>query len=79
VAVRSKCSAASATKETPAIAAFSHFLYAADETRPNDNQLTKRSVQKIHDFRPNKVKEYSSHHLSKPGNSKIKKPETRSF
>lgn len=34
VAVRSKCSAASATKETPAIAAFSHFLYAADEITP---------------------------------------------
>lgn len=29
--VFSKCSAASATKETPAIAAFSHFLYADDE------------------------------------------------
>jgi len=46
-AVRSKCSAASATKETPAIAAFSHFLYAADEARPNENQLTMWPAQKF--------------------------------
>lgn len=31
---RSSCSAASATKETPAIAAFSHLLYAEDATTP---------------------------------------------
>lgn len=31
---RSNCSAASATKETPAIAAFSHLLYSAEETTP---------------------------------------------
>jgi hypothetical protein len=43
VAARSKCSAASATKETPAIAAFSHFLYAADETTPANHPVVTRA------------------------------------
>lgn len=39
--VRSKCSAASATKETPAIAAFSHFLYAEDAVPQTAKQTTR--------------------------------------
>lgn len=38
-ASRSTCSAASATKETPAIAAFSHFLYAMDDVAPDFHLL----------------------------------------
>lgn len=43
--VRSKCSAASATRETPAIAAFSHLLYAADETAAARNPKSTRPDQ----------------------------------
>jgi hypothetical protein len=40
IVLRSSSSAASATKETPAMAALSHFLYAADATVPPKTQVT---------------------------------------
>jgi len=49
MALRSSSSAASATKETPAIAALSHFLYAADATTPpeTNHQLSTLMQQRF--------------------------------
>jgi len=44
IVARSKCSAASATNETPAIAAFSHLLYAAVDAEPATQRQYNRGL-----------------------------------